>query len=165
MNKNQSGRSMVEMLGVLAIIGVLSIGGIAAYRIAMTKNKINNIMNGLWVEATHIASQIQGGSTSLKTYSDNIEGIEISAHDGWETSGGDPAFAIQLHLEDLTDDSFCKEFRKEASEQIGIATIAGGGSLVLPATASSSCGDGQTYVFFTHDLKSLSNIVPWNNEP
>ena len=26
---NESGRSMVEMLGVLAIIGVLSIGGIA----------------------------------------------------------------------------------------------------------------------------------------
>ena len=33
--KNQSGRSMVEMLGVLAIIGVLSIGGIAGYRAAM----------------------------------------------------------------------------------------------------------------------------------
>ena len=29
--KNESGRSMVEMLGVLAIIGVLSIGGIAGY--------------------------------------------------------------------------------------------------------------------------------------
>ena len=28
---SQSGRSMVEMLGVLAIIGVLSIGGIAGY--------------------------------------------------------------------------------------------------------------------------------------
>ena len=27
----QSGRSMVEMLGVLAIIGVLSVGGIAGY--------------------------------------------------------------------------------------------------------------------------------------
>ena len=29
MKKLESGRSMVEMLGVLAIIGVLSIGGIA----------------------------------------------------------------------------------------------------------------------------------------
>ena len=27
----QTGRSMVEMLGVLAIIGVLSVGGIAGY--------------------------------------------------------------------------------------------------------------------------------------
>ena len=37
----QCGRSMIEMLGVLAIIGVLSIGGIAGYSKAMTKWKIN----------------------------------------------------------------------------------------------------------------------------
>ena len=35
------GRSMIEMLGVLAIIGVLSVGGIAGYSKAMTKWKIN----------------------------------------------------------------------------------------------------------------------------
>lgn len=44
-NKNQSGRSMVEMLGVLAIIGVLSIGGIAGYRYAMDKNEANTYLN------------------------------------------------------------------------------------------------------------------------
>ena len=38
---NQSGRSMIEMLGVLAIIGVLSVGGIAGYSKAMMKFKIN----------------------------------------------------------------------------------------------------------------------------
>ena len=32
---------MVEMLGVLAIIGVLSVGGIAGYSKAMNKYKIN----------------------------------------------------------------------------------------------------------------------------
>ena len=37
----QSGRSMVEMLGVLAIIGVLSVGVIAGYSKAMTKYKLN----------------------------------------------------------------------------------------------------------------------------
>ena len=31
MKKNESGRSMVEMLAVLTIIGVLSIGGYAGY--------------------------------------------------------------------------------------------------------------------------------------
>lgn len=40
-NINESGRSMVEMLGVLAIIGVLSVGGIAGYSKAMNKYKIN----------------------------------------------------------------------------------------------------------------------------
>ena len=37
MKSCQSGRSMIEMLGVLAIVGVLSIGGIAGYSKAMKK--------------------------------------------------------------------------------------------------------------------------------
>ena len=37
----QYGRSMVEMLGVLAIIGVLSVGSIAGYSNAMLKYKLN----------------------------------------------------------------------------------------------------------------------------
>ena len=36
-----AGRSMVEMLGVLAIIGVLSVGAIAGYSKAMMKHKLN----------------------------------------------------------------------------------------------------------------------------
>ncbi len=42
--KSQSGRSMVEMLGVLAIIGVLSIGGIAGYTMAMNRYKANELL-------------------------------------------------------------------------------------------------------------------------
>ncbi len=39
-----SGRSMIEMLGVLAIIGVLSVGGIAGYSKAMIKFKTNTLL-------------------------------------------------------------------------------------------------------------------------
>ena len=42
----QSGRSMVEMLGVLAIIGVLSVGAIAGYSKAMFKYKLNKQAEG-----------------------------------------------------------------------------------------------------------------------
>ena len=38
--KSQSGRSMVEMLGVLAIIGVLSIGGIAGYTLIFNSRNL-----------------------------------------------------------------------------------------------------------------------------
>ncbi len=41
----QSGRSMIEMLGVLAIIGVLSVGGIAGYSKAMMKYRINKTID------------------------------------------------------------------------------------------------------------------------
>lgn len=40
---NQSGRSMIEMLGVLAIIGVLSVGGLAAYEAAVKRIEANNV--------------------------------------------------------------------------------------------------------------------------
>ena len=43
----QSGRSMVEMLGVLAIIGVLSVGGIAGYSKAMFKYKLNQTLDAI----------------------------------------------------------------------------------------------------------------------
>lgn len=42
--EKSEGRSMVEMLGVLAIIGVLSIGGISGYTLAMRRYKANEIM-------------------------------------------------------------------------------------------------------------------------
>ena len=39
----QTGRSMIEMLGVLAIVGVLVAGAVAAYTFAVAKNRANSI--------------------------------------------------------------------------------------------------------------------------
>ena len=59
----QFGRSMVEMLGVLAIIGVLSVGGIAGYSKAMMKYKmnehrvmLNSLVNTLFMYADKVIS-------------------------------------------------------------------------------------------------------------
>lgn len=56
MASQESGRSMIEMLGVLAIIGVLSVGGIAGYSMAMSKFK-----------TTKSIDQIQTITTNLRT--------------------------------------------------------------------------------------------------
>ncbi len=53
----QYGRSMIEMLGVLAIIGVLSVGGIAGYSKAMTKFKVNKTID--------LVSQIAANTRTL----------------------------------------------------------------------------------------------------
>ena len=47
MRVNESGRSMIEMLGVLAIIGVLYVGGIAGYSKAMNKFKTNKVADNV----------------------------------------------------------------------------------------------------------------------
>ena len=54
MKNNQTGRSMVEMLGVLAIIGVLSAGGLAGYSKAMFKHKLNSTMEQITMLVTNI---------------------------------------------------------------------------------------------------------------
>ena len=69
--QNQNGRSMVEMLGVLAIIGVLSVGGIAGYSKAMEKFKINKTIEQISTIANNMRTTFmsqgnyQGLSTSL----------------------------------------------------------------------------------------------------
>lgn len=56
----QSGRSMVEMLGVLAIIGVLSVGGIAGYSKAMTKFKITKTFDQVSMTVANIRTLYSG---------------------------------------------------------------------------------------------------------
>ena len=68
-NVNESGRSMVEMLGVLAIIGVLSIGGIAGYTRAMRGWKANEILDA----ASRVAAMVQTKlATENMTYSEMV---------------------------------------------------------------------------------------------
>ncbi len=61
----QSGRSMVEMLGVLAIIGVLSVGGIAGYKTAMDKHKTNELLNTISIERINLTNQVMNENTTL----------------------------------------------------------------------------------------------------
>jgi len=56
--KNEYGRSMIEMLGVLAIIGVLSIGGLAGYTMAMNRHRANQILD--YVSRCAVAAQTNG---------------------------------------------------------------------------------------------------------
>ena len=59
--KSQSGRSMVEMLGVLAIIGVLSIGGIMGYSYGMNKYRANETINDVNLRSMDIIAQLTQG--------------------------------------------------------------------------------------------------------
>jgi len=52
---NEYGRSMIEMLGVLAIVGVLSVGGISGYSKAMNKFKANKVVE----QVSMISSNVQ----------------------------------------------------------------------------------------------------------
>lgn len=73
-NTNESGRSMVEMLGVLAIIGVLSIGGIAGYTLAMNRYRANEILNA--AALVSIAATSANGGVGANANLEALGGIE-----------------------------------------------------------------------------------------
>ena len=51
---NQRGRSMIEILGVLAVIGVLSLVALAGYKLAIAKQTANDIVNTVNIYATEM---------------------------------------------------------------------------------------------------------------
>ena len=75
MQKNENGRSLIEMIAVLALIGIIGIGSIAGYMSATANSDANNIS-----ELVSIASLT--GKTKMKNY-DNIS--------IWKVTGKKPA--------------------------------------------------------------------------
>jgi len=73
---NETGRSMIEMLGVLAIIGVLSVGGIAGYSKAMMQYKINKTVDQI--------TQVVGNARTLYGSQKSYKGIQTI--DVWKKS-------------------------------------------------------------------------------
>lgn len=72
MRKPQSGRSMVEMLGVLAVVGVLSVGGLFAFSLAMRGYKANKFSQEIEMLAINVISHF-----SLTGYEDLTTDIVI----------------------------------------------------------------------------------------
>jgi len=78
---NQTGRSMVEMLGVLAIIGVLSVGGISGYSKAMAKFKLTKAQD-------QISMLLMNIRTAFAT-SPNYSGLDNAAAISYNIAPGD----------------------------------------------------------------------------
>ena len=122
---NETGRSMVEMLGVLAIVGVLSVGGISAYSKAVEKHKAN--------EALHKASLM---ATTVSAYAMTNDGklpstITDFPNSGYTTSLTDNGTQFNLTLSGI-DKDVCTQIKNskggmvrnvDCDETSGDATI------------------------------------------
>ena len=118
----ESGRSMVEMLGVLAIVGVLSIGGIAGYSKAMAKYKINKTLDQLSMIITNIRTTFGNQSSYRGLTTANAITYEIVGNDLTQgsTSKITNAFNDDVTLAALQednstecgeDDTYCPAFK------------------------------------------------------
>lgn len=76
----QSGRSMVEMLGVLAIIGVLSVGVITGYGKAMEKYRLNQYSQAIGMlvnNVLQIKGQLQHGANTVTNYANLLHKLKL----------------------------------------------------------------------------------------
>ena len=86
--KNELGRSMVEMLGVLAIIGVLSIGGITGYSIAMRKYQANQV-----IDAANKYAFIVYNACQQAIIDGTVDDVDSCSYSDEDTSFDPPLFA------------------------------------------------------------------------
>lgn len=77
MSNNNFGRSMIEMIGVLVIIGALSAGGIAGYTKALHQNKVNKSIEQIGVISGHLSTI--GANGGFYTGMSNKSAIKLKA--------------------------------------------------------------------------------------
>ena len=122
--KSQNGRSMVEMLGVLAIIGVLSVGGVYGYGVAMKKHKAN--------EALHKASML---ATTVSAYAMSNDGnlpssIADFANLGYYTELSDNGTQFKLTMKGVGYD-VCKQMESSMGGMVRNVTCVEGSDDVV----------------------------------
>ena len=128
---NESGRSMVEMLGVLAIIGVLSVGGIMGYARAMQNWRANEIIeacNRLIVVAE--TENVAGAATTyasagFKTANvaggivDSITFYPATSIDSNHVQQVVVKFKDKVDTNDDLKDAICEKFEKTGGKLAG----------------------------------------------
>ena len=130
----ESGRSMVEMLGVLAIIGVLSIGGIAGYTMAMNRYRANEVLN--------VAAQL---AVLSQTANQGRGGVDMGLDDLSLTAANVPGLTDSATMTATTNgDTTTVTISALSSDDVGsaIESIAGGSTGKCKSTGCTLKMDG-----------------------
>ena len=115
MKKNEEGRSMVEMLGVLAIIGVLSIGGITGYSLAMNRYQAERIFNA----ASTLTASTTGGGIGSTRSDDSVSGVSLKLNEkgfvcvSWTGASEDVKEIFNKRVEKYEKSNGCINFRSK----------------------------------------------------
>ena len=150
----QAGRSMIEMLAILAIMGVLTVGGIAAYSFAVSKHRANQIYHQVDLRAVAsfgnpLVRQTQIGQTyPLAGFDEIVENItyqhQKTSGNGYDIIASHVPERVCRRLQDMT-------FPVPRSVTLNEADL------------SSTCGADNTFVFHYDGLsvgKLSSGVTP-----
>ncbi len=147
MNK-ETGRSMVEMIGVLAVAGVLSIGGVAGYRYAMDKMNANDIINEVKKRAVTASQQrILGHDINLSEYGDNgrIKGIHaVTVTNDYAGDKGFFALTVSAVPQRVCDDILKQDWNMPVETAVG--------GVVVDDDTTCAEGDNEMLFAFANTL-------------
>ena len=141
MIKSEKGRSMVEMLGVLAIIGVLSIGGIAGYTLAMNRIRANEILDAA-NKVSVVAMALSDNNTKVTPDQVGFTSDKVGncvAMNKMEGTGGESKVMIDLSG---CDDGVQSALTSIASYLITITGTKGADSFYDPNAVKPAAGGG-----------------------
>ena len=132
-DKGQRGRSMIEMLGVLAIIGVLSVGGLAGYNMAMEKIRTNKVVEEIQLimsalDGFNPASGNKIPNLNYKSYVDtapleealSVMGAKLRALN----SGSDTRYTYYMGLDNVSEE-LCLELLTKLDDGTDSITVGG----------------------------------------
>ena len=124
MKKNEAGRSMAEIILVLAISAVLAVVGVTGYTLSIQQKKINDILNTLQMNVIAIHSAIQGKEFSsleekeafLGNYKARVGEYQLSFHATEDDKGG---FVTQITTDngDPIKGGMCKKLIAKMAKQ------------------------------------------------
>ena len=137
----ESGRSMVEMLGIMAIVGVISITGIYGYTKAMERHRANELLNEASKRAVLLSGQMLATGKIPETLSDDED---TSGHTYKIGKKGNNQFTLGI--------SGVKEETCELMKQ-----MAGG------AIQNITCENDTATFTFNNDLSTKSNSGSGDN--
>ena len=137
---------MVEMLGVLAVMGVLSVGGVAMYTNAMNKYRANEILNEASKRAVMVAGQLltnpNATTMSLAQFGSNAVAGATFGENAAISNG-----KITLTFETAPDEAICNQMiaatGTNSAMQVapGCGTITFNADMSLGTSTNSGTGD------------------------
>ncbi len=144
----ESGRSMAEMLGVLSLIGVLSLGALAGYGWAMDKYRSNVLTNEVLQRAVDVKHQLDRRRRNITLNRWNgrsLIGYQIGLEDGTpvtidgRTTVGIQVDAVKKRVCQMTFDNMVGIMKTKVDD------------VIYEGPASDVCQEGSTMVFYLDD--------------
>lgn len=151
--KNENGRSIVETLGVLAIMGILSLVGLYGYSNAMKRYQANDLLNEANKRAVIVSMDIAAGGILSDKASENVGVLSEF------TDSSNERFTVSRKNKDQFDINIA-DVPKDVCEQMKT----GLGPVVRGISPCPEEGNGDVALTFNNDMSAAKKAGDYDGD-